>query len=279
MDRERERHDDDTRRAHEVALRDRYTAIAAQLAHDSPAIRQAGVYALSALADDWHAFGEDQERQVCIDLLQWYLRVPFPGPDDSAKPDLPEREIRQTIVGIITERRHRPLDDPRSWASNLISLKQVSLPRCRLHVNFPDTDLTGADLTGADLSETNLVGANLSEATLAGADLTYANLYSAKLTRADFTHANLAGADLTYANLHGAKLAGADVSRAYLHRADLTAVDLAGTDLSEAYLADANLVSVLNSESAIWPDGLMVPIEPTSVPGPMSVAVEDNPSE
>ncbi|WP_194817892.1 hypothetical protein [Nocardia sp. XZ_19_385] len=64
-DREREWHRDDSHRARESALRDRYTAVAAQIAHESAAIRQAGVYALTALADDWHSFGEDDERQVC----------------------------------------------------------------------------------------------------------------------------------------------------------------------------------------------------------------------
>src|SRR5262249_24893929 len=113
-DRERERHLEDSRGGRESDLRDRYTAIAAQIAHESAAIRQAGVYALTALADDWHKFGENDERQVCINLLQWYLRVPLPLGE---APDLSEREIRQTIVGILVQRRHRPHHDPKSWES------------------------------------------------------------------------------------------------------------------------------------------------------------------
>jgi hypothetical protein len=42
MGRERERHSQDTAREHELALRERYTTIAGQIAHDSAAIRQAG---------------------------------------------------------------------------------------------------------------------------------------------------------------------------------------------------------------------------------------------
>lgn len=115
-------HQRDSRRAKESALRDRYTAIATQIADESAAIRQAGIYALTALADDWHAFGEDDERQVCINLLQWYLRVPGTIPDEeSLGPDLAEREVRQSIVGILTQRRQRLPEDPKSWASTTVS--------------------------------------------------------------------------------------------------------------------------------------------------------------
>ncbi|WP_032374120.1 hypothetical protein [Rhodococcoides fascians] len=58
------------------ALRDRYTAAAEQLGSDSFALRLAGVYALSALADDWAAVNNTSERQVCVDLLCAYLRTP-----------------------------------------------------------------------------------------------------------------------------------------------------------------------------------------------------------
>ncbi|MEV0246791.1 pentapeptide repeat-containing protein [Nocardia sp. NPDC050712] len=232
MDRERERHRDDSHRARESALRDRYTAVVAQIAHDSPAIRQAGVYALTALADDWHAFGEDDERQVCINLLRWYLRVPFPVGDDPAKPDLSEREIRQTIVGILAQRRRR--QGPKSWASTIIDLSQASLPECDLsgivlaNLSLRSADLTGAklysaNLTGADLYNTKLTSARLSSAKLGGANLSLAKLNGVNLLCADLTGANLkftvlVGADLTEANLNGADLTGADLTHADLTR-------------------------------------------------------------
>ncbi|MEV0336902.1 hypothetical protein [Nocardia sp. NPDC050717] len=135
--RERDRHAEDSRRTQVSSLRDRYTAIAAQIAHESAAIRQAGAYALASPADDWATFKENGERQVCIDLLQWYLRVPFPGGGNSDKPDLPEREIRRTIVRILTERRRLPASDPKSgqevssphaWGK---SPRPNRCPRCR----------------------------------------------------------------------------------------------------------------------------------------------------
>ncbi|WP_280368349.1 pentapeptide repeat-containing protein [Nocardia wallacei] len=173
-------HQAEMSRQRESALRDRYTAVSAQMAHDSAAIRQAGVYALTALADDWHAFGEDDERQVCINLLQWYLRVPFPAGDDPDKPDLSEREIRQTIVTILSQRRRRPADDPKSWATTDVSLRQASLPACNLAIldlagfNMHDADLNGADLYRANLTDAKLTDANLDGANLDGADLRYA---------------------------------------------------------------------------------------------------------
>ncbi|MGW4330008.1 pentapeptide repeat-containing protein [Nocardia sp. NPDC004573] len=251
-DRERERHQLDSRRTRESALRDRYTVVAAQIAHDSAAIRQAGIYALTALADDWHAFGEEDERQVCIDLLQWYLRVPFPVGDDPERPDLSEREIRQTIVGILSQRRERPDNDPRSWKSTTIRLNQVSLPGCNLSgLDLAGLNLHSTNLTGAFLTQANLNGAYLGGAKLVGAELNFAKLRGAKLYTADLNGANLeyatlTGAELANANLVGAKLRGAklvnaDLSHANLTGADLNGVDLTGANLYTANLTDANL--------------------------------------
>lgn len=291
MDRERERHAEDSRRAEVTGLRDRYTAIAAQIAdNNSAAIRQAGVYALTALADDWHAFGEDDERQVCINLLQWYLRVPFPEGEDPEKPDLSEREIRQTIVVILAERRRRPVEHSKSWAATAISMNQASLPNCVLQGNdlsdlsFSKADLTSANLNGADLTSANLNGAGLSgaylidanlngaklhgaklsgayliEADLKGADLLYADLTSAylggtSLTDTRLNSANLIDADLTRANLNGANLNGADLSGA-----DLTSANLNGAKLNRANLTDVNLTEITTDEGTQWPEGFTAP--------------------
>ena len=67
----------------ESGLRERYTTAAQQLADDNPAIREAGVYALAALGDDWIWYGEltrqpqlgHSELQVCVNLLCSYLRA------------------------------------------------------------------------------------------------------------------------------------------------------------------------------------------------------------
>ncbi|MGW0358516.1 pentapeptide repeat-containing protein [Nocardia nova] len=268
-ERERARHKEDSHRARESDLRIRYTTIATQIGNESAAIRQAGAYALTALADDWHVFGEDDERQVCINLLQWYLRVPLP---EDSTPDPSEREIRQTVVDTLVKRRRRPNDHPKSWRSCAMSLSQVSLPHCTLsQLDLSNFDLNSADLRkadlswanlydaylfGADLTEANLIWANLTKANLSWAKLAHADLGRAKLVGAnltsayvlgtDLTEADLTGADLTDANLQGAdlreaNLTGADLSDADLREADLTDADLQGADLRGADLRGANL--------------------------------------
>jgi hypothetical protein len=61
---------------------ERFTAIAAQLGEDKPAVRLAGVHAMAGLADDWA-----ENRQTCIDVLCAYLRLPYdPAPGEDTAP-------------------------------------------------------------------------------------------------------------------------------------------------------------------------------------------------
>src|SRR6266699_3302026 len=82
---------------------ERFTAIAAQLGDDQPAVRLAGVHAMAGLADDWKA-----NRQTCIDVLCAYLRMPY-APDPGGEAPAPERlaylasrEVRHTVIRVIT---------------------------------------------------------------------------------------------------------------------------------------------------------------------------------
>lgn len=93
----------DAHRADANQLAERYTAAAEQLGHDQAAVRLAGVYALARLADDW-----EEQRQVCIDVLCAYLRMPY-QPDPTASGHKPgEREVRQTIVSVIRSHLQEP---------------------------------------------------------------------------------------------------------------------------------------------------------------------------
>lgn len=84
-------------------LNERFTAIAAQLGHDQPAVQFAGVHAMAGLADDWA-----ENRQTCIDVLCAYLRIPYerdPGQDAPAAERLAflgSREVRHTVIRVIT---------------------------------------------------------------------------------------------------------------------------------------------------------------------------------
>ncbi|MGK3200121.1 hypothetical protein [Amycolatopsis sp. MEPSY49] len=72
---------------------ERLGTAAEQLAHDSPAVRLTGVYALAGLADDWV-----DKRQVCVDVLCGYLRLQ-PQVMSSG-----EAEVRQAILRMIRDR-------------------------------------------------------------------------------------------------------------------------------------------------------------------------------
>ncbi|HET6707810.1 hypothetical protein [Amycolatopsis sp.] len=89
-------HDLDVDRAQrevEQRFNERLSSAAEQLAHDSPAVRLTGVYALAGLADDWA-----DKRQVCVDVLCGYLRLGR----NSDKPG--EIEVRKAVLRAIRER-------------------------------------------------------------------------------------------------------------------------------------------------------------------------------
>ncbi|WP_280304989.1 pentapeptide repeat-containing protein [Nocardia abscessus] len=247
VDRERERHAADTRQARESALRDRYVTVASQLADPSPAIRQAGVYAAVALADDWHAFGENQERQVCVDLLRSYLKV---RPEQKGVPDashLPptmstgEMEVRATIVRVVAERRQLRGEELKSWADVHTELGHAELAGLSLGPTLTAMRMPHANLNYAGMADADLRGANLSSARLCRATLVGADLCKANLDRADLTAALLRGADLVAASMAVAVVDEAIVTQADLREANLFASSLKHADLREADLSDTNL--------------------------------------
>ncbi|MEV0338917.1 pentapeptide repeat-containing protein [Nocardia sp. NPDC050713] len=260
-------HRETAAREGEIALRDRYTSIAGQLADNSPAVRMAGVYALVALSDDWHAFGNDQERRVCVDLLRAYIRVPMLEPVDA--PDglsgAGEREVRQSIVRSIAYRRQLAQDDDRSWSSIKTTFWRSILPGCALQdCKMPGWQLTGAVLTEASLAGADLSAAILRSARLERADLTKANLQGADLRNvaaagSNFEKTDLSGADLSEADLSGANLTEARLSTAALPAARLAGADLTSADLSGADLRGADLAGVIYSADTRWPDGFRPP--------------------
>lgn len=78
---------------------------------DKATTRQAGVYALGALADDWSNHGRLDERQVCIDVLCGYLRSHW----DTQSPEAgDERRIRAAAFNLIAA-HHRPDAARPSW--------------------------------------------------------------------------------------------------------------------------------------------------------------------
>ena len=96
----------------EESLVSRYRSASEQLDYrHSATVRLAGVYAMAHLADDW-----PQQRQMCVDVLCAYLRMPLPA-DDAAG----EWQVRASIVRLIdahvTHKKRRRLPKELSWSA------------------------------------------------------------------------------------------------------------------------------------------------------------------
>lgn len=110
----------DAVRAEDDEFRDRYVDAATQLGSPDAATRMAGIYALAQLADEWGRERDRSKRQMCVDVLCAYLRIPY-GPQDGAAPDRPgEREVRRTLIRVIRDHlREDKVGDPDLRWSNL----------------------------------------------------------------------------------------------------------------------------------------------------------------
>ncbi|MFG3364684.1 pentapeptide repeat-containing protein [Streptomyces sp. NPDC048156] len=124
-------------RADAAHLAERYAKAAEQLGHDQAAVRLAGVYAMARLADDW-----PEQRQVCINVLCAYLRMPYEADSTAAGFKEGEREVRRTIIRTIRDR----LQDPAS-----------SVTLCGV-----DLDFTGATFDGGDFNGATFTGGRIS---------------------------------------------------------------------------------------------------------------------
>lgn len=157
----------DSHRADASQLAERYAQAAEQLGHDQAAVRLAGVYAMARLADDW-----PEQRQVCIDVLCAYLRMPYeadPTEDGFMKG---EREVRFTIIRTIRDH----LQDPESVTS-----------WCGFDLDFTGATFDGGDFKGVAFTSglvsfsgaafidgaVDFLGATFSGATVVFADATF----------------------------------------------------------------------------------------------------------
>src|SRR5215470_15252787 len=85
-------------------LNERFATAAGQLGSDKPpAVRLAGVYAMAGLAGDW-----EENRQICVDVLCAYLRMPYERDPGDGAPERERlafrasREVRHTVIRVIT---------------------------------------------------------------------------------------------------------------------------------------------------------------------------------
>ena len=179
-------------------LNERFDTVAGQLGSDKPpAVRMAAVYAMAGLADDW-----PDHRQMCVDVLCAYLRMPYePGPGDDASVEKrlafqASREVRHTVIRVITA--HLNGTAPVSW--------------CGLNFDFAGAVFDGGDFSGAKLAGGTV---NFSNAEFSGGTVTFAG-------------AELSGGTVTFA---GARFSGARVNF-FLAKFSGAMVDFAGAKIS-----------------------------------------------
>ena len=187
-------------------LNERFDTVAGQLGSDKPpAVRLAAVYAMAGLADDWQ-----DHRQMCVDVLCAYLRMPYePGPGDDAPVEKrlafqASREVRHTVIRVISA--HLNGTAPVSW--------------CGLNFDFAGAVFDGGDFSGAKLSggTVNFTGAEFSGGTVsfAGAEFSGGTVRfaGARFSGAgvNFFLAKFSGAMVDFA---GAKISGGTVGFGY----------------------------------------------------------------
>ncbi|WP_158710089.1 pentapeptide repeat-containing protein [Streptomyces katrae] len=126
-------------REYDKALIERFGAAAGQLGADQPAVRMAGAYAMARLADEW-----PQERQMCIDVLCGYLRMPHapdpPTDDQVLTAWRRERKVRETVLQLIGA--HLRDEAPESWQGHDLNFAGAVIDVA---------DLRGARFTGGDI--------------------------------------------------------------------------------------------------------------------------------
>ncbi|WP_017893989.1 DUF2169 domain-containing protein [Serratia sp. S4] len=104
-----------------------------------------------------------------------------------------------------------------------------------------ESDLSGADFSEATLKESNLRQALLTQANFTLAKVENSDLSEADCQRANFTRANLVGSllirtDFRQVNFTGANLMGALMQKTQLGGADFTAANLFRADLSQSFI-------------------------------------------
>ncbi|MEV6240688.1 pentapeptide repeat-containing protein [Lentzea sp. NPDC051838] len=101
-------------------LNERFGAACNQIGNEAPTVRLAGIYALASLADEWPS-----QRQVCIDVLCSYLRIPYEPSLESEWYLDAESEVRLAITSLIS--RHLRADALVSWQGHDFDLVRAVL--------------------------------------------------------------------------------------------------------------------------------------------------------
>jgi hypothetical protein len=143
---------------------ERFAAASEQLASEKFMVRLAGIYAMAGLADDWK-----KGRQVCIDVLCAYIRVPNdPSSDDYAI----EKQVRHTILTVIRDHLRRGLEPENSWKGCKFNLSEVV---------FDGGDLSRIEFAGTSFSfaSSKIIGDGLN---FSGSDFSRARISFSRIS-------------------------------------------------------------------------------------------------
>ncbi|GAB3469840.1 hypothetical protein AB1207_22215 [Kineococcus endophyticus] len=156
---------DDRKQWSEEQFSKRYQDAATQLGDTSAAVRFAGVYAMVRLAEEWTT-----HRQVCVDVLCAYLRMPPPKEQQKNSDDerelaawRAEWEVRRAILQQI-ELHCRPAEGEQdgAWSSLRYDLSWSTLDGFEMHnAVFKNLSLYGVTTTKG--SAVNLVNVRLDD--------------------------------------------------------------------------------------------------------------------
>lgn len=173
----------DARRADAEQLAQRYMTAADQLGHEKAAVRLAGVYAMARLADDWN-----DQRQVCIDILCAYLRMPYEPDTASEKHREGERAVRHAIIRIVRDHLRDP-GAPTTWCGRDLDFTSVT---------FDGGNFDGAKFTGGEVS--------FDRVEFTGGEVSFERV---EFTDVEGSSAEFTGAEVSF---DGAKFTGGRVS-------------------------------------------------------------------
>jgi hypothetical protein len=178
---------------------------------------------------------------------------------DSRRDHAPVIEILITYV-----RENARLRGNRGWekvppdiqaALTVIGRRMTSRERKPLEINLSETNLVGADLSNGSFSRADFTRTKLRWADLTGVEMRRSTLSAARLDEARLERANLSEANLDGAYCWKAKFADANLTWAHLKGADLREAVLWGVDLSEAFLFEADIHGAHYDAKTTWPSG------------------------
>jgi hypothetical protein len=114
---------------------ERFTSAAAQIASDDLMICLAGIYAMSALAEDWPA-----GRQMCVEVICGLLRKPPIGTTGDGLRNAEERNVRDSAFRLLVE--HFKEGPVKRWSNIKIDLTGIEMNE----IDFSECIMENVDL-------------------------------------------------------------------------------------------------------------------------------------